>query len=151
VKEFPGPEGAERLSSRILPDEIPVEADGESAALKAHVVSGCLVLPVQAELNDRELERLQRDLLENIRKTGLKKAVILLSGVHIMDSFIVRTLSDTARMASLMGTTTVLAGVTAGAAASIVDLGLDFEGIPTARTLEHGIRLLDSGRAVAPA
>lgn len=108
-----------------------------------HITQGCLVVPIQAELYDEVILQIQRDILEKVSETGVRGVIIDVSGVDIIDSFIARTLSDTARMVSLLGATTVLTGLKPGVVASLVDLGLELKGVQTAINLEEGFRLLE--------
>ena len=117
----------------------------EKAALSKMVmpmIRGCLVVPIQIELYDASVIRIQESVLEKIRETGIKGVIMDVSAVEIMDSFIVQTISDTARMASMMGATTVLVGLQPGVVASLVDLELELGDIQTAITLEEGFQKL---------
>jgi len=107
------------------------------------VVRGCLVVPVQVELYDDVVLQIQRDILEKVQETHTKGVIIDVSAVEVMDSFIAQTLSDTARMASLLGAKTVLCGLQAGVVAALVDLNIEFHDVQTARTLEDSFRILE--------
>ena len=109
------------------------------------IVRGCLVVPVQVELYDNVVLQLRKDILEKVRETGAKGVIIDLSAVDVMDSFIAQTLSDTARMAALLGAKTVLSGLQAGVVAGLIDLDVEFQNVQTARTLEEGFRLIAHG------
>ena len=104
---------------------------------------GCLVVPIQVELYDRVMLRVQEDILKRIRDTGVKGVVLDLAGVDIIDSFLARAISDTAKMVSLMGARAVITGLKAEVAASLTDLDIDFEGVLTAKNPEDGLRRLE--------
>ena len=108
-----------------------------------HVTRGCLVVPLQGELYDDVLLHVQKDILKTVQKIGVKGIIIDVSGIDIMDSFCSQTISDTAKMASLLGATTILTGLQPGVVASLVDLDFEFEGLQTAINLEEGFRRLE--------
>jgi rsbT antagonist protein RsbS len=55
-----------------------------------------------------------------------------------------RVLNDIATMAGLMGTRTVVVGMSPTIAIILMDLGLQLTRVPTARNLEKGLELLRS-------
>lgn len=113
-----------------------------------HIIRGCLVVPIQGELYDELILQIQRDILEEIKQTGIKGVIVDLAGVDIIDSFLGRVVSDTAKMASMLGATTVLTGFKPAVVASLVDLDFEPGDIQTALTLEDGFHKL--GPIVAP-
>lgn len=121
-----------------------MEGKDLQSKINVHIVRGCLVVIIQTELYDKMLIWIQKDILEKIKKTGLKKVIIDLSGINIIDSFFVQTITNTARMASLLGATTVITGLTPGSVASMIDLGLELLDVRIVRTLELGFDFLES-------
>ena len=51
------------------------------------VTQGVLVVPVQIELYEATLKALREDMLGNISRTGVRRALIDLSAVEVMDSY----------------------------------------------------------------
>jgi rsbT antagonist protein RsbS len=107
-----------------------------------HIMRGCLVVPVQVELDDKSVIQIQKDILEKLKTTGTKGVIIDVSAVEIIDSFLGKTLSDTARMAAMLGATTVFTGFKPGVAASLIDLDVELGDIQTAMTVEEGLLIL---------
>lgn len=107
-----------------------------------HITQGCLVVPIQGELYDEFVLQIQNDVLEKVTETGIKGIIIDLSGVEVIDSFIGQAISDTARMASMLGATTVLTGFKPEVVVSLIDLGIELKDVQTAITLEEGFRRL---------
>ncbi len=105
-----------------------------------HITRGCLVVPVQVELYDEVMLKIQEDILEMIRETGIKGVIIDVSGVNIIDIFIAQAIIDTAGAAGMLGAETVLTGLKPSVVASVVDMDLDFKNIRTALNLEEGLR-----------
>ncbi len=107
-----------------------------------YVTRGCLVVPIQVELHDELMLQIQEDILERVNKTGIKGVIIDVSGVAIIDSFLARVLSDTAKMASLLGAKMVITGLAPGVVASLIDLDFELKDVPTAISLEQGFLIL---------
>jgi rsbT antagonist protein RsbS len=109
-----------------------------------HISRGCLIVPIQIELYDEIILRIQKDILEIVKETGVKGVIIDVSGVEIIDSFFAQAICDTVRMASMLGATTVLTGLKPEVAASLVDLDIEFKDVRTAMNLEEGFQILES-------
>lgn len=103
---------------------------------------GALIVSVQIELSDRLVQELNDSIAEEIRGHDVQGLVIEVSGVAIFDSYIARAVRDIAHMARLMGTRTVIAGLSAGVAITLVEMGSLLSGVLTARNLEDAIALL---------
>ncbi len=117
--------------------------DESSLDIGMSVVRGCLFVPVQGELRESMLRKVQAEILNRIETTGIKAVIIDLSAVRVLDTHAFRAFVNAARMASLLGATTVFAGMQPGVAAALVDLEVEFDGIRTALTLEDAIRQLE--------
>ena len=117
--------------------------DESSLDVGMSVVRGCLLVPVQGELRETKLRKMQAEILKRVETTGTKAVIIDLSAVRVLDTHAFRTFVDAARMASLLGATTVFAGIQPGVAAALVDLEVEFDGLRTALTLEDAIRQLE--------
>ncbi len=116
--------------------------EDSSLRVGMHIARGCLVVPIQIELHDEVIQATQAGILQQVRKSGLKGVVIDVSAVSIIDHFIADQLAETARMAALLGATTVLTGLQPGVVTSLVDLGFEGKGFLTAISLEEGLRVL---------
>ncbi len=101
-----------------------------------------LIVPLQGDLHDALLLELQADILHKIELTNATGLVLDISALEAVDSFTARVLNDIGTASLLMGTRTVLAGVTPPIAIVLIDLGLQLTHIPTTRNLEKGLRLL---------
>jgi len=108
-----------------------------------HISRGCLIVPIQIELYDEIILRIQKDILERVKETGVKGVIIDVSGVEIIDSFFAQAICDTMEMAFMLGAETVLTGLKPEVAASLIDLDIDFKDIRTAMNLEAGFQRLE--------
>lgn len=102
-----------------------------------------LIVPIQGDLYDQLVLELQSEILGRIERTTAAGLVLDISALEFVDSFMARVLNDIATMASLMGTRTVIVGMSPAIAIILMDLGLQMTRVPTARNLEKGLALLD--------
>jgi len=110
-----------------------------------------LIASIHTALDDGQLMRFQRDLIERIGAQRARGVVIDVAALDVLDSFGSRTLRDIARMTRLRGAETVIVGIAPELAVSMVRLGLHLE-LPTALDLEEGLAYLRSvtGTAILP-
>jgi rsbT antagonist protein RsbS len=109
-----------------------------------HIIHDCLVVPIADELHDDTLSRVREEVLEKVMETRTKEVIIDLSAISVIDSFTAGIINGTARSLSLLGAAVVISGIKPGMAASLVDLGVYFEGITSVLSLEEGFRILCS-------
>src|SRR5262245_65598389 len=70
-----------------------------------------LLATIQIELSDTVVDAFQNDVLEEIERTAAKGLIIDISALETVDSYVARMLANTAKMARLMGTDTVIVGM----------------------------------------
>jgi rsbT antagonist protein RsbS len=104
----------------------------------------CLIVPIQVELESSILEDLQENVLREIHSSQEKPrgVVIDLSGVKIIDLFLAEYLVKLAKMVQLLGVRSVLSGLKAAQASSLVNLGFEKAGMVFLRTLDISIDYL---------
>ena len=101
-----------------------------------------LLVSVQRDLHDDIAEAFQEDLLVTIERDGAAGLLIDISALDIVDSYAARVLADTAKMARLMGTESVIVGMRPEVAATLVRMGYSMPGVHTAINLDEGLALL---------
>jgi rsbT antagonist protein RsbS len=104
---------------------------------------GYLIASIHTALDDGQLLRFQRDLIERIGTQRARGVIIDVAALDVLDSFGSRTLRDIARMSRLRGAETVIVGIAPELAISMVRLGLHLD-LPTALDLEEGLAYLRS-------
>ena len=67
---------------------------------------------------------------------------LIVTAVEIVDSFMGRIITEVGAMAGLMGTRVVITGLQPAVAITLVELGLELEGVHTALNLQKGIAAL---------
>src|SRR5918995_6834058 len=102
-----------------------------------------LIASIHAALDDGQLTRFQRDLIDRIGTHRARGVIIDVAALDVLDSFASRTLRDIARMGRLRGALTVIVGIAPDLAYSMVRLGIDLD-LPTALDLEEGLAYLGS-------
>src|SRR5437764_11794341 len=107
-----------------------------------------LLATIQIELHDTVVDSFQKDVLEEIERTGANGLIIDISALETVDSYVARMLANTGKMAKLMGTETVIVGMRPAVAATLVRMGYFMEGITTALSLEEGLQLQANGSEV---
>jgi rsbT antagonist protein RsbS len=100
-----------------------------------------LLATIQIELHDTIVDAFQNDVLEEIERTAARGLIVDISALETVDSYVARMLANTAKMAKLMGTETVIVGMRPAVAATLVRMGYLMEGIQTALSLEEGLEL----------
>ena len=101
-----------------------------------------LLTTVHVDLRDDVAEAFQEDILEELEKRRAGGLVIDISGLDVVDTYVARVLSETGRMAKLMGTETVLVGMRPFVAATLIRMGYVMDGVLTALNVDDGIAAL---------
>lgn len=104
---------------------------------------GNLIVSIQTALSDSLVQQLKDDIMASIDKTGAAGLVMDVSGVDLMDSYISRSIRDISLMAKLMGVKTVISGMDPMVAITLVEMGMNMEGVETCMNLEAAIDYLD--------
>ena len=102
----------------------------------------CLLVTIQADLQDRAAVSLQDDLASKIESSGARSVLIDISALEIVDSFIGRMLAGISGIARVLDTATVVVGMQPAVSITLVELGLSLHGVRTALNVERGMRLL---------
>ena len=102
-----------------------------------------LIATIQAALNDKDLINLRDALVDRVGKFRSRGVIVDVTALDVLDSFASRTLRDLAHMIRLRGALTVIVGIQPEVAFTMVQLGLQLEGVATALDLEEGLAYLD--------
>jgi rsbT antagonist protein RsbS len=101
-----------------------------------------LLVTIQVDMHDRLALTLQEDLTDHISQLNAQGVLIDISALEIVDSFIGRVLGNIAKMATVLGSQTVVVGMQPAVAITLVELGMSLDGIRTALDVEKGMALL---------
>jgi rsbT antagonist protein RsbS len=100
-----------------------------------------LLASIQIDLHDTVVDAFQNDVLLEIEKSGSSGLIIDISALESVDSYVARMLVNTAKMAKLMGTETIIVGMRPAVAATLVRMGYFMTGIRTALSLQEGLEI----------
>jgi rsbT antagonist protein RsbS len=103
-----------------------------------------LIVSIHAALDDEQLSRLQRDLLDRVGRNRSRGILIDVAALDVLDSFAARTLGELAYMARLRGARTVVVGIAPEVALALVRLAVNLPLTQTALDLEEGLAWLES-------
>jgi rsbT antagonist protein RsbS len=98
-----------------------------------------IVVPLQGDVTDETAAVLVDDVLRTIRDTSAAGLVIDVTGMWTMDSHLCHVIANLAAAAKLMGTPTVICGMSAPIAMTLQTMGADFRLAQTALTLEDAL------------
>ncbi len=105
-------------------------------------VDDILIASIQVDLNDKVTEQLQQDILDKVAQLKSSGVLIDLSVIDIVDSYILRLLSDTALMVRTLGAEMVVCGISSDLAVALTELGLELPGVETALDSRMGLEIL---------
>src|SRR4051812_26624863 len=101
-----------------------------------------IVVPIQGEITDEIAGQLSHEILKVIHQSGAHGLVLDLTGVWIMDSHLCSVLSNLASAARLMGTPTIISGLSPEIAMTLQTMGVELESVRTALSLEQALAML---------
>ena len=101
-----------------------------------------ILVPIQGEITDDLAEQLSQEVLREIHESGAHGLVLDLTGVWIMDSHLCSVLSNLASAARLMGTPTIISGLSPEIAMTLQTMGVELEAVRTALSLEQALTML---------
>jgi rsbT antagonist protein RsbS len=107
-----------------------------------------LIASIHTALDDSEMVRFQRNLIEQIGQDRARGVIIDVAALDVLDSFGARTLRTLAEMARLRGAETVIVGIQPDVAYSMVSLGLGTGTVHTALDLEEGLAYLSGTQSL---
>jgi rsbT antagonist protein RsbS len=105
-------------------------------------VAGTLLVTLQTDLHDAVAEAFQEDLLSAIEREAVSGLLVDISALYMVDSYVARILTETGKMAHLMGAETVIVGMRPEVAATLVRMGYSFGAVRTALNVDEGLALL---------
>ncbi|WP_438035672.1 response regulator [Sorangium sp. So ce204] len=144
-------------------------AEEERAALQAEVIDAqsarlaelstplipitdhIMVMPLIGTIDSARAEQALEAALNGVQANRAKVVIIDVTGVTVLDSAVASTLMSTATALRLLGSKTVITGIRAELAQTLIDLGVDLGAVVTKGTLQSGIgyALRQAGGGVA--
>ena len=128
---------------------MPSRADIPRVALQ--ISRGIVIAPIQVDLEDEVLAQFQQDLLALVHRSGATGVILELSGLETLDSREFESLRRIIEMTRLLGARAVLVGLRPGVVSSLVELGVDIDGLEAALHPDAAFDLLLCAPEEAPA
>lgn len=107
-----------------------------------------LIVSIQIDMTDRIVAELKENIAHEVRSQEVSGLIIEVSAVDFLDSYIARSIQQIAKIAHCMGVSTVLAGLDASVAITLVEMGADMLGVDTALNLEAALDALEEAQAI---
>lgn len=101
-----------------------------------------LLTSIQSDVTDEQALALQTDILKQFERSNARGIVLDISALDVVDSYMARVLSETARMARLMGGEVVISGMNPMVAVALIEMGRELMDVTTALNLEQGVAKL---------
>ena len=121
----------ENQATLIAEMEIPILEINEKTTL----------IPLIGILDSVKSQKLMENILMSIKEKMSEVAIIDIEGIIIVDSAVAAYLIKITKATKLMGCTTILSGIAPEVAQTIVNLGINLDGIHTTSTLKDAIKL----------
>jgi rsbT antagonist protein RsbS len=102
-----------------------------------------LIVSIHTALDDAQLKRFKRRLIEEIGEKRSHGVVIDVAALDVLDSFGSRTLRELAQAARLRGAEMVIVGIQPDLAYAMIRFGIRLDPVHTALDLEEGLAYLD--------
>lgn len=103
---------------------------------------GRLVVPLQGDISDSQMDRLQEALLRKIRATAPVGVVLDTTGIWMMDSHLCAELSRLAEAARLMGTRPIVCGLSPAIVMTLQAMGVELRSLEITVGLEDALERL---------
>lgn len=100
-----------------------------------------LVVPLIGTLDSKRTQIVMEKLLDAIIDTSCRVAILDITGVPTVDTYVANHLINTTTAARLLGAEIIITGISPDIAQIMVHLGIDLSGIITRALLEDGFKL----------
>jgi rsbT antagonist protein RsbS len=105
-----------------------------------------LLVTLQGDLDDSSVESIERDVTAEVARTRARGALIDVSGLAVVDSFVARVLARLIGMVRLLGADATVVGIRPPVAITLVELGVSLGHVTTALDAEQGLARLRRAR-----
>lgn len=131
----------ERLATQEKLLQVQALALAERSTPLIPIREDVLVLPLVGSIDEERGRQILETLVNLGGRTNVRAAIIDVTGVRNLDTSAARVLLDAAQALRLRGVKSILTGIQASAAMTLVGLGVDFSGIAVQGVLQDGVAL----------
>ena len=100
------------------------------------------LIPLVGMLDSLKSQRLMENILYSIKDRATTTVIIDIGGILVVDSAVAAHLIKITKATKLMGCTTILSGIAPDVAQTIVNLGINLDGINTTSTLQDALKIV---------
>lgn len=100
-----------------------------------------VLVPLIGILDSVKSQQLMENILLSIKQKSTKTAIVDIEGIMIVDSAVAAHFIKITKATKLMGCTTILSGIAPEVAQTIVNLGINLDGINTTSTLQAALKI----------
>ncbi len=119
------------MGPETLSDRVPIMRMGED-----------LLITLQGDLDDLTVESIERGVTSEVARMRACGALIDISGLDVVDSFVAGALGRLVQMIRLLGAEAAIVGIRPAVAITLVQLGVSLPGVTTALNAEQGMARL---------
>lgn len=105
-----------------------------------------LLVTLHGDLDDRTVMATERRVTDEVVRTRAQGALIDVSGLAVVDSFVAQVLGRLVSMVRLLGAEATIVGIRPPVAIALVELGVDLGHVHTALNAEQGLDRLRRNR-----
>ncbi|MBN1485431.1 MAG: STAS domain-containing protein [Chloroflexia bacterium] len=111
----------------------------ELSAPLVPVMEGVLILPLVGGIDSERARSITNEILQAVARERARVLLIDVTGIPVVDTMVANLLVQAVRAVRLLGCETILVGIRAEVARTMVQLGLEMEGLQTRRSLQDGL------------
>jgi rsbT antagonist protein RsbS len=101
-----------------------------------------LLITLQGDLDDATVEHIEQVVTKEVARANATGALIDISGLAVVDSFVARVLARLVAMIRLLGAEATVVGIQPAVAITLVELGVPMGHVRTALNAEQGLAQL---------
>jgi len=105
-----------------------------------------LLITLQGDLDDRTVGAIERGVTGEVARMHACGALIDVSSLDVVDSFVAGALARLVQMVRLLGAEAAIVGIRPAVAITLVQLGVSLPGVTTALNAEQGMTRLRHAR-----
>lgn len=114
------------------------------------LADGVLFAPIVGQIDTRRAQALTARLLREASAQRAKLILLDITGVPVIDTSVAKALLDTTRALRLLGCKVTLSGISASVAMTLTQLGIQLEGVETARSPQEALAQQAGNLIIAP-
>lgn len=137
------------INNQIIADQTRVIT--EMSTPVSEIWKDTLLLPLVGVIDSKRSQDLMHTMLHRISETHAKAFILDIAGVSVVDTAVANHLIKMVKASQLMGCKCLISGLSPAIAQTIVELGIDTDGITTTATLRDALQIIFNTLGNSPA